>query len=242
MKSDIINIYNLDKYSQRNIYNKIDNKNLVIYSLLSLIILTLSYRTNNFSYVFIGICILAVSSFYLQKISYSNYHYQLEETNKYIKELNINPKLLITRDKYLIKLLYSARFIKIAIPTNFANLISYIEDFIITFETLKPNVDNIFLKETDLVRKLYLNKIQRSTLINDLRDKLERILKYIQTFVHILPNSTNYLDAYYEFVQLLRSHLSRYYNRILSDSNFNFNDHTSKYLLIRSSEDKYDFI
>ena len=240
MKSDIINIYNLDKYSQPNIYNKIDNNNIVIYSLLSLIILILSYKTNKFSYVFIGICILAITSFYLQKISYSNYHYNLKETEKYIKELNINPELLLTRDKYLIQLLYSMRFLKLTVPKYFKNLILYIEDFIVTFETLKQNVDNIYLKETDLIKKISLNKIQRSIFINDLRDKLERILKYIQTFIHILPNSTNYLDAYYEFNQLLRSHLSRYYNRILADSNFD--NHTSNYLLIRSSEDKYDFI
>jgi len=240
MISDIIDIYNLDKYSQRNIYNRIDNNNLIIYSLLSLIILTLSYKTNKFSYVFIGICILAVSSFYLQKISYSNYHYQLEETNKYIKELNINPKLFITRDNYLIELLYSVIFIKHSIPIYFKNLILYIEDFIITFETLKQNVDNIYLKETDLIEKISLNKIQRSLLINDLRDKLERVLKYLQTFIHILPNSTNYLDAYNKFNQLIRLHLSKYYYRILTD--YNFNDHTSEYLLIRSSENKYDFI
>ena len=157
-----------------------------------------------------------------------------------MNELEISPHSLLSRDDYLLKLLYSAIFIKLKTPEDYTQLIKYIEDFLVTYETLKQNINNIFLKPTDLIQQLKLSPIQQSILINDVRDQLERILKHIQHIIYKIPSNTRYLDAYYQFFQLIRSHLSRYYNRILSD--LKYSDHTSNYQLLRTSEDKYGWL
>lgn len=91
-----------------------------------------------------------------------------------------------------------------------------------------------------MIRPFKLKANHHTILINDLRDQIELILKNIQPVIYVLPQDLIYLEAFYQFNQILRSHLSRYYNRILSDHKYN--DHTSQYLLIRSSEDKYGFL
>lgn len=234
MNSDNINIYNL------NGLEKISNKNIIIYFIIGLIILYIAQSTNNFSYVFIAICLMSIFIYYSQKISFENNKYNIELKNKYMTEMNIDPLSLLARDEYLINLIYSVRFIKYNGYLLYKNLIVYLEDFFITYETLKQNVNNIFLNKTDMIKPFKLNKIQQSLLLNDLRDQLERILKQIESIIYLLPNQQEYINSLYNFSQLIRSHLSRYYNRIMSD--YNFFDHTSQYQLIRSSENKYDFL
>ena len=220
--------------------NIISNKYLIIYFILLILLLYIVKKTNNFSYVFITICLIAIYIYITQK------KYNIEEKAKIdkrlnnLKELNIKDDLLLARDKYLVELLYSARFIKSKESYAFSKLVDYIEDFIVTFETLKQNVNNIFLKPDNLIKPLQLNKLQKSILINDLRDQLERVMQHIETFIHVIPNEIRYLNGYYEFSQLIRSHLTKYYQKILTDNNIN--DHTSQYQLIRSSENKYGFI
>ena len=234
MNSDNINIYNL------NGLEKISNKNIIIYFIIGLIILYIAQSTNNFSYVFIAICLMSIFIYYSQKISFENNKYNIELKNKYMTEMNIDPLSLLARDEYLINLIYSVRFIKYNGYLLYKNLIVYLEDFFITYETLKQNINNIFLSKTDMIKPFKLNKIQQSILINDLRDQLERILKQIESIIYVLPNQQEYINSLYNFSQLIRSHLSRYYNRIMSD--YNYIDHTSQYQLIRSSENKYDFL
>ena len=157
-----------------------------------------------------------------------------------MNKIDINFSSPIALDKHLISLLNSSSFVKIKNPKSYENLINLIEDFLTTYQILRLNINNIYLHKSDIIKPFILNKQHHTILIDDLRDKLERILKYSQSMIYIIPSDTRYLDGFYKFNQLLKSHLSRYYNRILSD--YNFNDHTSQYELIRSSENKYGFI
>jgi hypothetical protein len=235
-----VNIYNIDKYTYPNIFNIIEQKNIIVYFMILLIILFIQKSTNNFGYVFISICLSFIYIYYNQKISYTNYQFKKKQLDSYVNELNIDPNSLLARDKGLVNILYEARFIKSKSDKQFAKLIDLLENFFITFETLKQNVNNIFLKPTDMIKPFKLNKIQQSILLNDLRDHLERILKHVQTVIYTLPDDKRYLDSYYNFSQLLKNNLSKYYNFIMTK--YKFIDHTSQYQVIRTSEDKYGFI
>jgi hypothetical protein len=235
-----INIYNLKKHIPNSIFSKINNKQMIIYFIMGIIVLFIAKTTQQFSYVFIGICLMAIFIYYSQSISHAKYIFKINKKTEYLNELEIDKNSLLSRDDYLVELFYSAIFLKHKSQEDYTKLITYIEDFFVTYETLKQNKNNIFLRPTDLVQPFKLSKIQQSILINDIRDQLERIFKHIQTIIYKVPSNTRYLDSYYQFFQLLRSHLSRYYNRILSD--LNFSDHTSQYQLIRTSEDKYGWL
>ena len=189
-------------------------------------------------YQLILICILILIGVY-NTIKINN-PIKINNKKEHLEKLNINPNLLITRDNFIIELLYSAIFIKYKAPTFYDRMILNIEDFLVTFETLKQNVTNIFLDKDQMIQPTTLSKNQQQILINDIRDQLERIFKHIETIIYVIPNEKIYLDSYYNFYQLLRNQLSRYYNRITTM--YNIKDHTSYYLLSRSSETKYDFI
>ena len=167
-----VNIYNLDSYTSPNIFNIIEKKNIIVYFIILIIILFIQKTTNNFSYVFISICLMCVYVYYTQKISYTNHQYNKQQIIKNTSELNIDPTSLLARDQTLINILYGARFIKSKSQKQFAKLIDLLENFMITFETLKRDVNNIFLKPSDMIKPFKLNKIQQSLLINDLRDQL----------------------------------------------------------------------
>ncbi len=218
----------------------VSNKNLIIYSILLIILLFITKKTNNFSYVFITTCLMGLYIYCNQQKYSINKSINIETKINNLKELNIKSTSLISKDNYLIELLYDSIFIYIKEPLIFTKLISYIEDFFVTFETLKQDIDNIFLKSNDIITPIRLNKLHKSILTNDLRDQLERIMIHIDTFIHFIPNELRYLNSYYEFSQLIRLHLTKYYQKILDNNNIN--DHTSKYQLIRSSENKYGFI
>jgi hypothetical protein len=235
-----INIYNLKKHIPNSIFSKIDNKQMIIYFIIGLFVLFIAKTTGQFSYVFISICLFAIFIYYSQSISHAKYIFKNNKKKEYLNELEISPYSLLSRDDYLVELFYSAIFIKLKTPEDYTKMILYIEDFLVTYETLKQNINNIFLKPTDLIKPFKLSPIQQSILINDIRDQLERTLKHIQNIIHKIPSNTIYLDAYYQFSQLIRSHLSRYYNRILSD--LKYTDHTSQYQLLRTSEDKYGWL
>ena len=158
----------------------------------------------------------------------------------YLEELNINPKYFIKQDNYIMELLYKAIFIKYKAPTFYDKMILNIEDFLVTYETLKQNKTNIFLNPKQMIKPAELSKDKQQILINDLRDQLERILKQIETIIYVIPNEHTFLDSYYYFYQLLRNHLSKYYNEMIDK--YNINDHTSQYQVLRTGEDKYDFI
>jgi len=188
----------------------------------------------------IQICLLLLFSGVYVYINEYKTNNKLLLINEYIKELNINPNLLICRDKFIIELLYDAIFIKYKDPISYSNMILYIEDFIVSFETLKQNINNIFLNSNQMIQPSILTKNQQLILINDLRDQLERVMKHIESIIYIIPNEKIYLDSYYNFYQLIRNQLSRYYNKILTM--YKINDHTTRYQLLRTSENKYDFI
>ncbi len=239
-KINKINIYNLKNHIPNSIFSRIDNKQIIVYFIMAIIILFIAKTTQQFSYVFISICLMAVFIYYSQSISHAKYVFKKNKKKDYLNELEINPMSLLSRDDELVELFYSAIFIKVKSPIDYKKLIAYIEDFLVTYETLKQNKNNIFLRSTDMITPFKLSPIQQSILINDIRDQLERILKHIQTIIHKIPSNTRYLDSFYQFSQLIRSHLSRYYNRILSD--LKFDDHTSQYQLLRTSEDKYGWL
>ena len=239
-KINIYNLYKYDKYDKLSIFNKITNTQMIIYFIIFIILLFTIKYVNNFSYIFVFICIFSIFIFYSQKISTVNYNLKIKEKEFYLKELDINPTSLSARDDELLKILYEAIFIKFKANHIYKKIITRIENFFVIYETLKQNINNIYLSKSNMIKPFKLQDSHRSILINDLRDQLELILKDIQTIIYVLPNDLIYLDAFYQFNQIIKSHLSRYYNRILSD--YNFNDHTSQYLLIRSSEDKYDFL
>ncbi len=235
-----INIYNLKQHIPNSIFSKIDNKQIIIYFIMGMIVLFIANTTQQFSYVFIAICLMSIFIYYSQSISHAKYVFKTNKKTEYLRELDIDPKSLISKDDFLIELFYSALFIKAKSPEDYKKLIAYIEDFLVTYETLKQNKNNIFVRPTDMIQPFELSSIQKTILINDIRDQLERILKHIQTIIYKIPSNTRYLDSFYQFNQLIRSHLSRYYNRILSD--LNYIDHTSQYQLLRTSEDKYGWL
>lgn len=235
-----INMYNLHKYDKTNILSYIPNKQIIIYSIFLLIILCVIKYTNNFSYVFLLICLVAIYVYFSQKIITLNISKKDNEKKTFLEHLNIKSNSLIAKDNELLKILYDAKFIKNKAPEQYKKIIAQIEYFLVIYETLKQNVNNIFLTPSDMIKPFNLKSNHHTILINDLRDQIELILKNIQLIVHVLPQDLIYLDAFYQFNQIIRSHLSRYYNRILSD--YKFNDHTSQYLLIRSLEDKYGFL
>ena len=193
----------------------------------------------DFNQVFQICIILILSGLYIYHLHRNTINNQ-QLKQKHLIDLDINPKFLIIRDDTIIELLQSAIFIKSKAPTFYKQMILNIEDFLVTFESLKQNSTNIFLYKQQMIQPSKLSNSQQHILINDLRDQLERVFKHLQTIIHVLPNENIYLDSYYNFYQLLRNQLSRYYNRIMSM--YKINDHTSQYQLVRSSEKKYDFI
>jgi len=235
-----IDIFSLYEYLPNNMLSKFQNKNVFIYFICLIVIIFIAKITKNFSYVFICLSLLTIYIYYCQLTYNTNYVLGTEKKKKYLNILKINPSLLITKDDQIIELLHSALFIKEKSPTYFKQLINYIEDFLTSYQTLRQNINNIYIKKTDLIKPIELSEIQQSILINDIRDKLERVMKHIETMIFNNPKDITYLESYYQFYQLIRSHLSRYYNKILSD--YNFKDHTSQYQLTRSSENKYDFL
>jgi hypothetical protein len=157
-----------------------------------------------------------------------------------IDELDINNKYYLAQDKYLIELISQAIFIKYKAPTFYKEMILNIEDFLVTYITLKQNKTNIYLKDNQMIKSDILTKPQQQILINDIRDQLERVLKQIESIIYVLPNEGIYLDNYYIFHQNIKKHLSKYYYEIIDM--YNINDHTSEYQLLRTSENQYDYI
>ena len=193
----------------------------------------------NYNYIFKLITLIVFCCIYYLYNRYQSKNI-LSANIQYLQKLNINNQLLISKDKFIIKLLNDAIFIKYKAPEAFSKLILYIEDFLVTFETLKQNITNIYLDPNQMIQPNKLSNSHQQILINDLRDQLERIMKHIETIIYVIPNDSVYLDNYYNFYQLLRNQLSRYYNRILSM--YKINDHTSQYQILRLAENKYDFI
>lgn len=235
-----ITIFNLYRYDKTNILSYISNKQIIIYGILLIVILFIIKYTNNFSYVFLSICLICTYIYYSQKIVTLNIQKKNNEKKTFLEHLNINSNSLIAKDGELLRILYDGKFIKNKAPDQYKKTIAQIEYFLVIYETLKQNINNIYLTEKDMIRPFKLKSNHHTILINDLRDQIELILKNIQPVIYILPQDLIYLEAFYQFNQILRSHLSRYYNRILSD--YKYNDHTSQYILIRSSEDKYGFL
>jgi hypothetical protein len=243
-----INLYNLYKYENDifsdnvslSIFSKISNYQILVYFILLIVLLLITKHSNNFSYVFICFVLIAIFIFYSQKISTVNYIKKTKEKKNYLLELGIDSLSLIAKDTQLLKILYDAKFIKDNANFEYKKIINRIENFLVIYETLNTGVNNIYLQETDMVKPFTLRQNHHTILINDLRDQLEMILKGIQSIIYVLPHDLIYLDAFYQFNQIIKSHLSRYYNKILFK--YNYNDHTSQYLLNRTSEDKYYFL
>jgi hypothetical protein len=171
--------------------------------------------------IILGMCFIIIYASYPQII---NYIYNNHST-KYKQQTKSN----IQPDIYLSKLLNQHEKISKKAPKEFNKLRELIKDFLLTHHILLSNN-----------RKNTLTKTQLKISINDLRDQLERILKYSQTLIHLMPHDKTYLDEFFIFNQLLKQCLSNYYNEIISI--YGINDHTHQYELLRSSENKYGYV
>jgi len=223
----MINIYNLHNYEKSNMFSYTTNNQLIIYFILLIILLLIIKYTDNFSYVFLTICLMSIYIYYSQKIITLNKIKKNNDKNQHLRYLNIKLSSLIAKDERLIEILYNAKFIKKKF-NEYDKMIKNIEHFLILYKTLKQN---------KMISRCHLPTNYNTILLTDLRDQLELTLKHIHSIIHILPHDLNYLNAFYQFNQLIRAHLSNYYNTVISSP-----DHTSQYLLRRSGEDKYDFL
>jgi hypothetical protein len=245
---DDINLHNIHKYENYiftdninlSIFSKISNNQLLVYFILLIVLLLIAKYSNNFNYVFICFILISIFIYYSQKISTANYIKNTKETTKYLLALGIDKFSLIAKENEILKILYDAKFIKEYANIRYKNMINRVENFLVIYETLDKNINNIYLQKNDMVKPFTLRSNHHAILINDLRDQLEMILKDIQTVIYVLPQDLIYLEAFYQFSQIMKSHLSRYYNKILFK--YNYNDHTSQYLLNRTSENKYYFL
>jgi hypothetical protein len=202
---------------------KITNKNILIYLILIIIILYVA-KHKSFSYVFILIILLVITIYYFQLETYYNMNINIYNKDKYIKYLNIDSNSLLSRDLILLEILYKYRFIYKYALKDYDKLINIIEKFFITYESLDKNINNIFLAKTDIIKPHILNRIEQSLLINDLGDQLDRILKHINNFIYVLPSDIKYLNAFYEFNQLINYNLSKYYNKFRQSNNYQSNN------------------
>jgi hypothetical protein len=230
--------YDLHKYINPNLFNLIDNYQLIIYFIIILIILYIAKKTKNTSYTIISIFLFILLLYNDHKKFYSKHLDRSKQRIELIK-IGISENSLINGNPELIKILYDADFIRNKSNKSYSNLINMIEYYLTIYETLKQNVNNIKLRKDSMIKPFKLNKSHHSILINDLRDQLEAILNFNDTFIHILPNEDIYLEAYYQFKQLIKLYLSRYYNEILTI--YNYIDHASNYELYRT-ETKYGFL
>lgn len=230
--------YDLHKYINPNLFNLIDNYQLIIYFTIILIILYIAKNTKNTSYTIISIFLFILLIYNDHKKYFSKHLNKTKQKIELIK-IGISENSLINSNPELIKILYDADFIRSKSSKYYSNLINMIEYYLTIYETLKQNVNNIQLKKDSLITPFKLNKSHHSILLNDLRDQLEAILQLNDTFIHILPNEDRYLEAYYKFKQLIKLYLSRYYNEILTI--YNYVDHTSNYELYRT-QNKYSFL
>ena len=230
--------YDLHKYINPNLFNLIDNYQLIIYFTVILIISYIAKKTKNTSYTIISIFLFILLLYNDHKKFYSKH---LDSTKQKIEliKIGISENSLINSNSELIKILYDANFIRNKSSKYYSNLINMIEYYLTIYETLKQNVNNIKLIKDSMIQPFKLNKNHQTILINDLRDQLEAILEFNDTFIHILPNEDRYLESYYKFKQLIKLYLSRYYNEILTI--YNYINHDSNYELYRT-QTKYGFL
>ena len=230
--------YDLHKYINPNLFNLIDNYQLIIYFTIILTILYIAKNTKNTSYTIISIFLFILLLYNDHKNYYSKHLNRTKQRIELIK-IGISENSLINGNSELIKILYDADFIRNKSSKYYSNLINMIEYYLTIYETLKQNVNNIKLTKDSMIKTFKLNKSHHLILINDLRDQLDAILQFNDTFIHILPNEDEYLKAYYQFKQLIKLYLSRYYNEILTI--YNYIDHTSNYQQY-STQTKYGFL
>lgn len=230
--------YDLHKYINPNLFNLIDNYQIIVYFIIILTVLYIAKNTKNTSYTIISLFLFILLLYNDHKKYYSKH---LDKTKQKIEltKIGISENSLINDNPDLIKILYNADFIRNKSNKYYSNLINMIEYYLTIYETLKKNVNNINLIKGTMIKPFKLNKSHHTILINDLRDQLEAILQFNDTFIHILPNEDRYLEAYYQFKQLIKLYLSRYYNEILTI--YNYIDHSSNYELYRSQA-KYGFL
>jgi hypothetical protein len=188
-----VNLYNLSDYLPNNIFAHVQNNKIISYYVIGCFILAITtYETNTHtkntytSKIIIGICFLAIYIYYSQLIDHTNKTEKIARKNKNLIKLKINKFSPISSDNYLLELLNKSDHIHVKAPIAFSNLLKLIEDFLSIYNVLKSN------KNTS---QPPINQMQ-IILINDLRDKLERILKYSQTMIHLMPHNKLYLDDF----------------------------------------------
>ena len=102
----------------------------------------------------------------------------------------------------------------------------YLDEFLVLFKMIDNNID--------------LNISQQQLLLNDIREQMNKINKYIDTFIHIIPYHIKYLDEYYNFCISLKTYLSNKYYYLLNkynitivESDYNTLDNSINYDYIR---------
>jgi hypothetical protein len=102
----------------------------------------------------------------------------------------------------------------------------YLDEFLVLFKMIDNNID--------------LTISQQQLLLNDIREQMNKINKYIDTFIHIIPYHIKYLDEYYNFCISLKTYLSNKYYYLLNkynitivESDYNTLDNSINYDYIR---------
>jgi hypothetical protein len=130
-------------------------------------------------------------------------------------------------------LIYKIRILNLP-NKELKTLIEYLDDFLVLFKIIDNNrFNNLITKDIEL------NIHQQQLLLNDIREKMNKINKYVDTFIHIIPYHIKYLDEYYNFCISLKTYLSNNYYYLLNKYNINIVE--SDYNLLDKSN-KYDYI
>jgi hypothetical protein len=219
-------------------FNKFTKTNIIIYSIILVLILFLIKNNVNIAYIIISLFIFSFYIYHNQTISYENLLSDRKTKNKYIDYIGTTNESFLSKDLKLLEILYSARYLKLEAPIHYNELLILMDDFFVTYTTLKKNVNNIYIQKDNIIQPIKLNPATQTILINDLRDQLERILKHMDMFILQISANTRYTISLYYVNQQIKSRLSKYYNEILNK----FDMYPTKYEILRSNEDKYDFL
>jgi hypothetical protein len=207
------------------------NSNQIIILYILLIILLFIIKVFNISeYLTLGlILIILYINGYISFIDKEN-----DEIYNYI--ININPEIKDSlKDKNLLLLIYKIRILNLP-NKELKTLIEYLDDFLVLFKT----IDNNRFNDNNLITKdIELNIHQQQLLLNNIREQMNKINKYVDTFIHIIPYHIKYLDEYYNFCISLKTYLSNNYYYLLNKYNINIVE--SDYNLLDKSN-KYDYI
>ena len=216
-----------------NYYSFTSNQIIILYILL--IILLFIIKVFNISeYLTLGLILLYCYILYINGyISFID----KEDNEIYNYIININPEFKdnLLKDKKLSLLIYNIKILNLP-NKELKTLIEYLDTFLILFKIID---NNKFNNDNFITKNIELNIHQQQLLLNDIREQMNKINKYVDTFIHIISYHIKYLDEYYNFCISLKTYLSNKYYYLLNKYNINIVE--SDYNLLDKSN-KYDYI